>query len=332
MIFDNNDRIFITGGTGFLGRSILDMICKNIDLKHVHFEILILSRNPTLFLDKYPVYKLYPFLRFVQGNILDPNCLNGLGQFQYILHAAADTVPGVNLCNLDRYNQIVIGTKNLLDFSKKQTNLKKFLYVSSGAVYGKQNLLCSQIDETHISKLDISNTKNSYALGKHAAESMCKLYEEEFKIPTTIVRLFAFSGSYLPLNAHFAIGNFLKAALNGDDICISGNPNTVRSYLDQKDMAEWVLAAMLSDIGDIYNIGSNRDITISKLAAVVRELINPEIKIKYLDQNKTTLETRYVPDISKISKILGVKQTITLEDSLLSMAISNKKSFNQESK
>ena len=77
-------------GRGFLGRSILDMICKNIDLKHVHFEIVILSRNPTLFLDKYPVYKLYPFLRFVQGNILDPNCLNGVGQFQYILHAAAD--------------------------------------------------------------------------------------------------------------------------------------------------------------------------------------------------------------------------------------------------
>ena len=65
---------------------------------------------------------------------------------------------------------------------------------------------------------------------------------------------------------------------------------------------------------------------------MVREIINPEIKIKYLDQNKTILETRYVPDVSKISDILGVKQTITLEDSLLSMARSNKKSFNKESK
>jgi len=133
-------RIFITGGTGFFGRSLLRYLietnCDQID----RFKLTLLTRSPQSFLNLYPEFKDIKWINFHEGNILDPQSFPKSQSFTHILHAAADSTYGSQLSPLDRYNQILDGTRNLLDYAV-QHQIPRFLLTSSGAVYGSQPIV-----------------------------------------------------------------------------------------------------------------------------------------------------------------------------------------------
>jgi dTDP-glucose 4,6-dehydratase len=133
----------------------------------------------------------------------------------------------------------------------------------------------------------------------------------------TIARCFAFVGAHLPLDAHFAIGNFIRDGLAGGPIRVRGDGSPVRSYLYAADLAVWLLTlAVRGRAGEAYNVGSEREITIAQLAARVAAELDPRIAVEIRANGEASRADRYVPSTRKIREELGVQETVDLGDAI----------------
>ena len=155
--------IFLTGGTGFFGKWLLESfiyVNKKLDL---NAKIISLSRNPELFIQEYPFYNAHTnSVKFVKGDILTFDFKID-EEVQFIIHAATAASDSLNKYNpLLMMDTITLGTRNVLDFALTQP-IKGFLFVSSGAVYGKQPFDVSNIQETDSFKIDINNSNSAYS-------------------------------------------------------------------------------------------------------------------------------------------------------------------------
>ena len=292
-------RIFITGGTGLFGKSILDY-----RLRHPEFlrdaELTILSRDPTAFKAANPILANQSGVTFVAGDVRDFNLTDV--EFDAIIHAATPAV--TTLSDDEMYSTIVDGTRHVLEFAKV-CRAKRILFTSSGAVYGPQS---SAADENVA-----TNPTTAYGRGKLVAERLCI----ESGIPTCIARCFAFTGPYLNRHIHYAIGNFIQDCLDGKDIVIKGDGTPLRSYMFADDLVEWLFAILEhGNPGRVYNVGSDVAISIRDLAMTVRECLNASSEIKVLGQPVFGAANVYIPDVSRIIKELGVSITTELPDAI----------------
>lgn len=326
-------RLLITGGTGFFGRALL---------RHFHAqaarmpeghptdfeEIIVLSRSPQTFASQYPRLATAPWLHWERADICRPDSLtplNGRQTVDAVLHAAADSTDAQALTPLQRLDQIVGGTRHTLDLALR-LRARRFLLTSSGGVYGPQPATMEFIPEDYLGMPDPLDHKNVYSVAKRAAEHLCALYLHQYGLEPVVARCFAFTGPDLPLDAHFAIGNFIRDALYRDDITVVGDGSAVRSYLDQRDLAEWLLTMLdKGEPGRAYNVGSDQAITIAELANQVRDLIAPDKPVRILRQAEASgARSRYVPDISRVRTEFGLVVTIPLMEAILATAGSAK--------
>lgn len=292
-------RIFITGGTGFFGKSILDY-----RLRHPEFlrdaELTILSRDPAAFKAANPSLANQPDVTFVTGDVRDFNLADV--EFDAIIHAATPAV--TTLSDDEMYSTIVDGTRHVLEFAKV-CRAKRVLFTSSGAVYGPQS---SATDENVA-----TNPTTAYGRGKLVAERLCI----ESGIPTCIARCFAFTGPYLNRHIHYAIGNFIQNCIDNEPIIINGDGTPLRSYMFADDLVEWLFTMIEhGNPGRVYNVGSDVAISIRDLAMTVRECLNASSEIKVLGQPVFGAANVYIPDVSRIRKELGVSIKTELPDAI----------------
>lgn len=308
--------ILITGGTGFFGRALLRYLQQNDYLLSGH-HLYLLSRKPEKFSKDYPELVASDCITLLHGDIEEPATLPWDFQFTHILHGATDSTVGPQLSRLHRFNQILTGTKNLLELAHK-TNATHFLLTSSGGVYGPQSHHKSPLDETFPEAPYIQDLNSVYSQAKRAAEHLCFIYGEEHDINITIARCFAFIGQDLPFNVHFAAGNFLRDALSHQPITIRGDGKSVRSYLDQRDLAHWLWHLLLSSNGtNIFNVGSDHAVSILELATTIRDIISPQTPIILERKSSSNSPSSvYVPSIKKIYDHHGLRPTYSLEDSI----------------
>ena len=244
----NNSNILITGGTGLFGKSILNALI--FIRKYFNFEITVLSRNKNNFLINYPEFNL-EFINFINGDIRNFDCNNK--NFDYIIHAATPASAKLENENpKEMYSIILEGTKNIINIAKNM-NVKKLLFTSSGAVYGEQYQSVKSFKE------DYEGCPITY-YGKAK-----KVSEDIFlnsNINVSIARCFALVGPYLNLDIHFAIGNFIRDAMENRDIIIEGDGRPLRSYLYTADLVLWLLTILLkSENNSIYNVGGEDGIS-----------------------------------------------------------------------
>lgn len=309
--------IFLTGGTGFFGKWLLESFIYVNEKLALNAKISTLTRNPEAFLLEYPFYKKYiNTVQFVKGDILTYD-FNLDEKFQFIIHAATAASESLNKSNpLLMMDTITIGTRNVLDFAITQS-LEGFLFVSSGAIYGKQPWNRSHINEADSFKININNSNAAYAEGKRIAELYCSTYFEKNNLPIKIARCFAFVGPYLPLDTHFAIGNFINNVINNEDIVIKGDGSTIRSYMYASDLIVWLWRILLKgEINQPYNVGSDEAISIKQLAEKISNVSMANVAVKILG---TTVKKEnidiYCPDILKATSI-NAKLKIKLRESI----------------
>mgnify|MGYP001443861995 CR=1 FL=1 len=313
-------RVLLTGGTGFFGRSILRRLLINRSFRDVGPTILVVTRSPETFLSNYPEFNNLAWLSFYRGDVLEYSSLPSDGRFSHILHAATESTIGPSLDPVCRYDEIVSGTRNLLDYAVNN-KIKRFLLTSSGGVYGPQPETSPTIDESYLGIPDPLDPASAYSMAKRSAEHMCCLYSNKYDIEACIARCFSFFGPDLPRNAHFAIGNFVNNALNLDEIIIEGDGSPIRSYLDQNDLASWLLCILERGIsGEAYNVGSNEAISLYDLAHLVASIFCPDKNVKILGRPKYSGRNLYVPNITKANKELGLNVSIPLSESLSNVA------------
>lgn len=309
--------IFLTGGTGFFGRSLLRTSLAEAVRAGSVARVTVLSRDPSSFLLRYPEFQQFPWLSFHTGDICDPSSLPWGAHFTQVLHVAADSVPGTRLTPLARYQQVVEGTRNILELAAA-AGARRFLLTSSGGVYGPQPPDLAALAEDWPGSPDLRNPANAYSLGKRAAEHLCALYQDAYGLEVVIARCFAFVGRDLPLDAHFAIGNFIRDALRRDAIEVAGDGSPLRTYLDQDDLAHWLLTLLAEGRpGEVYNVGSDEVVTIAELAHLVRDLLAPDKPVRVRGQPQDASgRNRYVPDIRKARAELGLGVTIPLAEAI----------------
>lgn len=315
-------RILLTGGTGFFGRALL---------RHFIYygmaedsSICVISRNPQLFQEKFPEFKNCEGVSFFQSDIVDRDSLPWNQRFTHVLHAATDSTIGPQLTPLERFNQILNGTAQILDLAVA-TGAHRFLLTSSGGIYGPQPPSLELIPETWQGCPPIDQVSSAYSQAKRAAEHLCSLYRDKYGLNTIIARCFSFIGPDLPLEVHFAIGNFIRDALFAEKIVVSGDGSPLRSYLDQHDLAHWLWTLLYDgEDGNAYNVGSNRKISIKDLAHLVRDLVAPGKPVDILGKSDpNAIRNRYVPDIQKIQDMHNLTVTIELEEAIKSAANSH---------
>jgi UDP-glucuronate decarboxylase len=312
-----SQRILLTGGTGFFGRALLrHLLAFRID---PDTHICILSRQPDRFRAAYPDLVSSGQISFVQGDIQDRGSLALNQSFTHVLHAATDSTLGPTLTPLQRFNQIVDGTRHILDLAVA-TGATRFLLTSSGGIYGPQPADLEALPEDWSGSPALEVPANAYCHAKRAAEHLCTLYRDAYGLQTVIARCFAFVGPDLPRDAHFAAGNFIRDALERDAITIAGDGTPLRTYLDQRDLARWLWLLLLEGLdGETFNVGSDRVISISDLAHLVRDLLAPTKTVIALSQaDQKASRNRYIPSVSRIMKAHGLVPQYSLEEAILS--------------
>ena len=292
-------RLFITGGTGFFGKSILDYRLRHPDFL-ADAELTILSRDPNVFVAANPKLVEQAGVHFVQGDVRTFPIVSL--RFDSIIHAATAAV--TTLSDDEMYSTIVDGTRHILDFAKV-CGAKRLLFTSSGAVYGPQ--IAPANEET------LTNPTTTYGRGKLAAERMCV----ESGIPTCIARCFAFTGPYLNRRIHYAIGNFIQDCLDGKDIVIKGDGTPLRSYLYADDLVEWLFAILdRGEPGRPYNVGSPHGLSIRELAETVRSALGTHNGIIIKEKPSDAPPSVYVPDTTRAMTELGLRVKTTLSTAI----------------
>lgn len=306
-----NRSFFITGGTGFVGRTLLDYLINWQTQTGQNFNVTVLSRYPEKFLSQYVKYTGRPWLSFVQGSLHD---LPPPDYYTDVIHAAAE--PHLQGQGAQQIDQIVNGTAAVLNFAV-QSQAVRFLHTSSGAVYGPQPDHLLKIPEDYAGAPATEAVSSIYGQAKRVAEQLCTVYYHEYGLKTVNARCFAFAGKHLPQNGAYALGNFIRDALYFDAIRVRGDGTAVRSYLDGEDMAHWLLALLQTGKpGEAYNVGSENAVTVKELAQLVAQMLAPGKTVKIENEEAAnTHRSRYIPSTGK-AEALGLTQRYSLEQAI----------------
>jgi nucleoside-diphosphate-sugar epimerase len=315
------ERIFLTGGTGFIGCWLLESLVwanRELNLK-AHASVL--TRNSERFRRKAPHLAGDPMISLVEGDVLRPWKSSGdLGaaDFRFVIHAATDADASVNEASPETMiDTIVEGTRHALAFAVDR-KAERFLLTSSGAIYGRQPPNLPNVPEDWTGGPDLADPRSAYAEGKRLAELLCVLAHRKSGIRTVIARCFAFLGPYLPLDRHYAAGNFLRDALAGNPIRIQGDGTPRRSYLYPSELAIWLWTILLrGTAGRSYNVGAEEEISIEGLAREIARQFDPapSVEIARRPAPGATPE-RYVPSTERARSELGLSQELSLSDAI----------------
>ena len=307
-------RIFITGGTGFFGCWLLESFLAANDAFDLRAQATVLTRSPERFRRQSP--HLAGAVELLTGDVRD--FAFPPGEFGFVIHAATESVPKERAGRPNELRATIVdGTERCLEFAESH-GTTKFLLTSSGAVYGPQPAEMTHIPESYRGHPDHVGPNAAYAEGKRSAEMLCALAAGRSGMECKIARCFAFVGPHLPLDAHFAIGNFIRDALRGGPIAIAGDGTPRRSYLYAADLAIW-LWRMLFRAPSMrpLNVGSGNDLSIREIAEAVAAAIQPGVEITVArEANHGAAVQRYVPSVEAAEGHLGLRETVALEDAI----------------
>ena len=294
-------RLFITGGTGFFGKSMLDYRWRHPEWVWSKADWTVLSRSPENFIAKNSVLAKQQGVSFIAGDVRDfafPE-----GRFDVIIHAATSAV--TTLSDDEMISVICDGMRHVVDFAKT-VGCGKIVLTSSGAVYGPRT---SPADET-----DECSPVTAYGKGKLQVEQMLL----DSGLDVKIARCFAFVGPYLPRTIHYAIGNFIQNCMDGKPIVINGDGTPLRSYLYADNLVEWLFAILERGVlGRVYNVGSDRAVSILELARTVREVLGSESEIVVKGTPIAgAVPSAYVPSIVRAREELGLDVKVSLEKAI----------------
>jgi dTDP-glucose 4,6-dehydratase len=314
-------RLFLTGGTGFFGHWLLESLLHANREFGLNIQATVLTRSPSSFQHKAPHIACDPAIHLHAGDIRSFEF--PAEKFTHVIHAATDVVtPGDGRPAYDLADSIVDGTRRVLLLAQA-SGAGRLLYVSSGAVYGRSSTVLFT-PETYVGAPDPLLLQSSYDEGKRMAEHLCVAYAQDASFQVTIARCFAFVGPHLPLDQHFAIGNFIRAAIEGRAIEIQGDGTPRRSWLYMADLAIWLWTLLVQGQSNrAYNVGSDEDHSIASGARLVANTLRPDgkggstlpVQIHGVADPASPVNN-YVPSIERTHQELGLKVRVPLAEAV----------------
>ena len=305
-------NLLVIGGSGFFGKSILDSYRRGL-LNHFGITaITVMARNANKLLDEAPEL-LDGSVSLLNDDIT--NCTS-VPIADIVIHAAASTDEKNYIARAqeERAN-IQAGIYNFCKLAPHFCKDAQIIYVSSGAAYGQQPASMEQVaEEFALGSIDqLASQKRDYAAAKRDGE-MAILELGQQGLNVSIARCFAFVGPYLPLDQHFAIGNFIRDGMRGDLITVNAKSAVYRSYLHADDLVQWLMriGQMATTACPIFNVGSDEVISIQDLAKKIATYFQVDLQ---LPQIQGLSVDRYIPSIEK-ARLIGCQIEYPLDKAI----------------
>ena len=306
-------RVFLTGGTGFFGCWLLETFLWANDRVGLDASVVVLTRDAARFRKRVPHLAGHRAVTLHEGDVRTFELADGA--FTHVIHAAVDATPPVTPEDRLRvFDTIVEGTRRVLACAHR-AGARRFLLTSTGAVYGPQPPETTHLPEDYGGGPDLMNPHMAGAEAKRAAEMLCAVHSGS-DFHATIARCFAFVGPYLPLDAHLAAGNFIRDALRGGPIEVTGDGLPVRSYMYASDLAVWLWTILLrGQPTRPYNVGSAEALTITEFAHLVGAAFIPPVPVSIARAAAPGMQAgRYVPSVTRAETELGLRLTVPLAE------------------
>jgi dTDP-glucose 4,6-dehydratase len=306
--------IFIAGGTGFIGKWLLATLLDANEKLSLDCRITVLSRDPGAFQRAWPA--VAERVHWIAGDIRDFPITNE--HFDVIVHAATDVASQIS--PQDVFSTCLDGTRRLLELASR-CGVNRLLLVSSGAIYGPLPTGMTHVSESHLGGPDPLLGSSAYGEGKRVSECLCAQASAN-GLEVKIARVFALVGPHLPLDKHFAIGNFLRAAMAGEQIVVQGDGTPYRSYLYAADMAAWLWAIMFRGSKTrAYNVGSEESLSILDLAEQIPNILGCKLDIFTRQQPQPgSAATHYVPNTARARLELRLPGAMALQEAIVRTA------------
>lgn len=303
-----NKKIFLTGGSGFIGTKIVERLIKDNEI--VVYDTL--QRNSL----KNTNMIGHPNLNLIKGDVLDFEKLKeSIQGSEIIIHLAA--IAGIDTViksPTKTMNVNYIGTSNVLRATNELKNIYRFIDFSTSEVYGSY---AYKRDESNVTTMGaVGEARWTYSISKLAAEHLTHSYHKEFGLPTISIRPFNIYGP--GQIGEGAIHNFIKRAINNEDILIHGDGDQIRSWCYVDDIVDGIILCLENEkaIGQVFNIGNPRStVTILSLAEKIKSIAESSSEIVFVPKNYVDVELR-IPDIKKSKELLGYSPKIDLNDGL----------------
>lgn len=301
----DGERIVVTGGAGFVGSNVVRQLLKD-GYKVVVLDDFYTGDDKNLPLDD-------PQLEIVRGSVTDYELVRDVVKgINVVLHLAARNIIVSTKNPREDYEVNIGGTLNML-LAVRETGVKRLVYTSSTSVYGNPRYL-------PINEDDATNMLSPYAVSKFAGENYCKAFYESYGVSTAVVR---YSNVYGPLqrpdNPYCGvIAKFFESAMKGDGLRIHGDGEQTRDFTFVDDAVKATLMAAFSEKADgqVYNVGTGREIAINQLARLIIEVTGAKTELTYIDRRDIDNIRRRVVNIEKIRRELRWTPSFTIEQGL----------------
>jgi UDP-glucose 4-epimerase len=313
-------KILITGGAGFIGSHLLDAL-----LQQGH-EVTIVDDLSTGKMENFEHVRRYPNFHFVIETIMNETVMDRLvSECDMIYHLASAV--GVQLIvnhPVEVIERCVIGTHMVLKIANRYK--KKVLITSTSEIYGKNDKApFSEEDDRVLGPT--TKSRWSYSCSKAIDEFLALAYSKEKNLPIVIVRLFNTIGPRQSGQYGMVVPRFINQALQGEPITVYGDGLQSRCFCYVTDVVGALMEVMETPqaVGQIFNIGSQQEITILDLAKQVKKITGSKSEIVHIPYDQAYEfgfedMTRRVPDVSKINKIIGWTPRVPLDEMLYAIA------------
>ncbi|MFW9880103.1 MAG: UDP-glucuronic acid decarboxylase family protein [Candidatus Thorarchaeota archaeon] len=315
--------ILVTGGAGFLGSWVCDVLIKqnancicldNLTSGQPRNIMHLMEKDNFRFINHDISYPIYFGMSYHPLGI----CIGDIKKIDIVMHMASRASPFEfkdNPISILRSN--TLGTLNSLGIAKFHNAI--FFYTSTSEVYGNPPKEAVPSPESYFGHVNPVGPRSCYDESKRAGEAFIKAYELQHQMRTKIVRIFNTSGPRIRYGPEFGrvVPNFIHQALNGDDITIFGDGSQTRSFIYVVDEIEGILKIVYNDEanGEVINLGNDKEYAIFELAKIIKNLTNSNSEIVF-EPLPIDDPVRRCPDITKAKKILDWKPTTSLEDGL----------------
>ena len=307
-------NILVTGATGLIGSCLVDLLMKN---PRKDYQLYALGRNEKRAAQRFQTFKDDPNFHFLQADVTKP--MQSDVPFHYIIHAASNGSPNFFANNpIEVMKSNLYGVANLIEYGLGH-NMKRFLYVSTGEVYGV-NDDTAILDENSYGYVDILNSRSCYPSSKRAAETLAMCYAEEYGADVVIARPCHTYGPNFTESDNRVCAQFIRNVLNGKDIVLKSAGTQYRSWCYVEDCVEALLYILFKGTrAQAYNIADkNSIITIRELAEMIARIACRKVVMQVpsdSEQKAFTPIKRAVFDTSKL-EALGWTITGTMEEKL----------------
>lgn len=283
--------IFISGGTGFLGQFLINVIKYRNEVFHNRISVISCSRH-ALSDDRY--------VKYIIHDIKQPIELND--KIDYIVHLASNTHPRQYAADpVGTVTTYVFGTYNLLELAVKKCS-KRFLLASSVEIYGEGDGI--PLKETYSGYIDCNTARAGYNEAKRVSESLCQSYISQYGVDCVIARLARCFGADRK-NDSKALAQFMQCAVRGEDIVLKSKGNQQFSFCYVADAVSGLLKIILSgECGQAYNISDDYEcLTLGDYASYIASLVNKNVVFNIEDSCSVSKASYAVLDCNKLKNI-----------------------------